>query len=381
MHARAADAPRSVTFQFEDNRIYVPVSLAGGAPHWFILDTGASPTIVDAALAREAGLQTFGDDVVTGAGAGSSHQRSARNVSLTVGDVPLKIEQAAVSDLAGLLGPTSGRAPAGIVGSQFFREHVVELDFHDARMIVHAPDAELAPQFDTIIPLSFSDAVPMVDLRLTLPSGKSQRCHAVVDLGAKSTLLLPEPYIERTHLRSAFAHTVTSGLGAGMGGDTRYAFARAKQLAFDAHPDVALRNPIVALSVDGTLRSGWHEGLLGAEFLAHYRLAFDYARSRLLLSMVSSDVAPFDMSGLFLVAGGAHFDHIEVGEVLANGPGARAGLRVGDRIERVDDRATNEIGLAGMRTMFKSGVGKEFALAVRRGDEQMVIVLRLDKLL
>ena len=380
--AHAGDAaPHTLTFLFEDNRVYVPVSVAGAPARWFILDTGAAPTLIDAAVARASGLKTAGDDIVTGAGAGSSHQSSTHDVALAVGDVPLHVDDAAVADLAGLLGPTSGRAPAGLIGSQFFREHVVALDFQTRQMTVHAPHADLAAQFGSSVPLRFSDAIPLADLRLTLPSGKSVACRAVVDLGAKATLLLPEPYIERLHLRAAFAHSVTSGLGAGMGGDTRYAFARANFLGFDTRAPLGLRNPVVALSVDGTLRSGWHEGLLGAEFLSRFRVAFDYANARLLLTPVADDAGMFDMSGVFLVAAGARLDRIEVRDVLADGPGARAGLRAGDRIERVDGHAADTLGLPALRTLLKSGSGKTLTLDVRRGERLLSVELRLRDLL
>ena len=39
-------AQKQIPFLFEDERIYVPVRIGTSAPRWFILDTGASSTIL-----------------------------------------------------------------------------------------------------------------------------------------------------------------------------------------------------------------------------------------------------------------------------------------------------------------------------------------------
>jgi len=377
----AAAASDTVQCLFEDNRIYVPVQVHGSSPRWFILDTGAAPTVVDAQLARELKLETHGDEVVSGVGSGQSHQQHTRDLSLAIGSTPLHIGDAAVADLAGLLGPSSGRAPAGVIGSQFFLEHVVEFDFDAARMTVHAPDTDLSTRYDASVPLHFNSAIPMADMRLQLASGKTLRPRVVVDLGAKSTLLLPEPFIARTHLREALPHIVVSGFGAGMGGDTRYAFARAQQLAFHAAPALALSQPLLGLSVDGTLRSRWHDGLLGAQFLSRFRIAFDYRRSRLLLTQLSTRPPEFDRSGMYLMASGADLRRVLVREVHAESPAARAGLQPGDEIESIDDAAVSTLGLPAVRATLRSDAAASVTLGIARNGRRWNVDLALENVL
>jgi predicted aspartyl protease len=355
-----------IAFLYEDARLYVPVSVGGAPAVWFILDTGASETILDLATARRLGLAVSGKRLVQGAGAGGSVQGDAGTVRLRVGSVPLTV-QARVLDLAGLLGPTSGRAPAGIIGSQFFREHFVAIDFRARTILLFPPGADLRSRYEASIPLTLSGGVPLVPVRLTLPDGHEMTADALVDLGAKSTFLVSEPAIQRADLRGAFPNAVTTAFGAGVGGDTFYAFARAERLSFAAARDIGLDRPVVGLSVRGTLRSSFPEALLGAEFLSRFAVGFDYARSRLLLSRASIDeVTPFDRSGLFLVATGNALDQIVVRQVLDGGPGALAGLRPGDLLTAIDGRPTGPQGLAAVRALLKRPDRDRVSISYRR---------------
>src|SRR4051812_33339440 len=75
--ARPAQSPQrsaTIPFLYEDARIYVPVRINRGAPQWFILDTGATGTIIDTAIAKQAGLALSGGQIVHGAGSGNSQQ-------------------------------------------------------------------------------------------------------------------------------------------------------------------------------------------------------------------------------------------------------------------------------------------------------------------
>ena len=377
---RATAAPFVIPFLYEDSRIYVPVRIGSGEPHWFILDTGATGTIIDTAIAKAAKLPISGGETVHGAGSGGSTQSKTSAVGLRVGRVPLHVAQPLVMDLAHLLGPTSGRAPAGIIGSQFFREHFVDLDFAAHRVTVYPNGGGRHPSYAAHVPLTFADWTPLTRVKLTLPTGRVVTANALVDLGAKSTFLIPEPFIAREKLRDAFPATVVTGLGAGVGGDTFYAFARASRLSLAAAPAMALDKPVVGLSVNGTLRSTWHQGLLGADFLSRFRLGFDYAHHRLWLSRIGSSAEPFDRSGLFLAAS-PRLDGVSIRQVLKDGPGDAAGLRPGDELLAIDGEPVAKLGLARLRQRLKTP-GVELArLDYQRHGQRRSATLHLRDLL
>jgi len=378
--AGRASARAPMEFLYEDGRIYVPVRLAGLSPRWFILDTGAPSTVIDRDLALEAKLPLTGDEAVTGAGAGRSSMSRAGPQVLLVGDTTLAVAAPRVSPLAELLGPTSGRAPAGIVGSQFFREHVVEIDFQRRRLTPRAPDGWTYRGAGEAFALTFVNETPLTQASLTLPDGRVVGAQVLVDLGAKATLLLPEPFIASAGLRAAFSPLVSSPFGAGFGGDTRYAFGRARRLSLGGSTRVGLDRPVVGLSEGGTLKSAWHQGLLGAEFLERFHVIFDYARARLILEPTGGGAAAFDMSGLFLIAGGPGLSQVFVRNILPGAPAAAADLVPGDEILSVDGAQVAQVRLAGARARLKQGPGRVVSIGLARNGARRDIRLRLAQL-
>ncbi|MEO6580671.1 MAG: aspartyl protease family protein [Sphingomicrobium sp.] len=360
--------PVIVTLKFEDGRVYVPARAQGGALAWFILDTGATSTILDNAYARRLKLRALSSQRVMGAGAGSSTQSNTTPVTLSIGGVRMHVTEPLIADLKSLLGPTSGRNPAGIIGSKFFLEHTVELDFQQRILRVWPRGADVSSAYAETVPLTFVEDTPLALATLTLPSDETINEKVLVDLGAKSTLLIPEPFIEKHHLHAAFGRSATLPLGAGVGGNTYYTFVRTKQLALGGRRSLALNQPVIGLSAKGSLKSDWHEGLLGAEYLARFRVAFDYSRARLMLTPVLHQPATVDRSGIFLVwSDAAGRSRYFVRDLLAGGPGEQAGIRTGDELLSIDGRTVGRLSLDQVRSILRSPTPTTSLRLVRGG--------------
>jgi C-terminal processing protease CtpA/Prc len=66
--------------------------------------------------------------------------------------------------------------------------------------------------------------------------------------------------------------------------------------------------------------------------------------------------------------------------VLENSPAAAAGLRVGDLITAINDKAATELTLEQLRQMFRRE-GREYLLNVKRGEETITIKIKLRRLI
>jgi hypothetical protein len=359
----------------------VRVTLGGNAvaERWFIFDTGAQPTVLDAALADSMAVRVIAAGTTTGAGGGTTRVGDAGPLTLDVSGVPLGPLSVRVAPLDALLGATSGRDIPGIVGSRFFLEHVVELDFDS--LVVRVRDRRTyQPTRDAVaVPLEIDGDIPYARGWLTTPDGRRVALRMLVDLGAKSTLLLTEPFIRAQRLIDAFPSRVESPLGAGMGGPTRYAFVRAPALEI-ATSSAPLRMPeaLVGLSVGGTLRSASYDGLLGADFLARHRVTFDYARRRMYLQP-RNPVPPraeLDMSGLYLMSDRVA-RRIVVQEVRPSSPAQSAGVRPGDALVSLDGRPAVGMTLADVRRVLRSQNGRVVRLALTRGGTTRDVALTL----
>ncbi|GGY24485.1 hypothetical protein GCM10008098_17620 [Rhodanobacter panaciterrae] len=371
-HAGVSGAVDAITlpFDYTDARLYVPVTIGNDpSTYTFILDTGAVPTGIDDALARKRGFAVSGAGMASGAGAGATRVGSTGPLSLHVGAAALNVASLNVSPYDALLAATSGRRVDGIIGSQFFIEHVVTIDVEQRRITLHDPATWRYAGKGVRIPITFKYGVPMAEVSLTLPDGRHIAAHAALDLGAKSTFLIPEPFIDRYQLRQVFPHTVTMGLGAGMGGDTHYAFARGTRIALAASPSIGLDRPVIGLSVKGTLRSSWHDGLLGAAFLTRYRVTFDYAHQQMILEpFADAPTQGFDRSGLFLVSAGSDLQGIDVREVVAGSPAAEAGLHPGDHLIAVDGKSVKQWRLWQLRDRLRDPDVENVRFQVQRAD-------------
>lgn len=382
--SRAAMA-QSIPFIYDDARLFVPVHVnSDTTTYWFILDSGAQPTIIDANVAAALGLKVREAGSVTGAGTHSLRQGKAQGVSLRVGDVALGPMEVRVSEIDSLLAPSQGRGAPGIIGSRFFMEHVVEIDFGASLVTVHAPRDWRYEGDGIVLPLTLDNGVPMIPGQMNAHDGAVIAMRLLADLGAKSTLLVAEPFIEEHRLMKRFPKTVTSPLGAGVGGATRYAFTRVPRIALGSGGAVLPTDSIVAgLSVGGTLRSTSYDALLGADFLRRYRVIFDYAHHQLILEPRTPPVpvTEYDMSGMFLLAEGADRSRYVVGELVKGGPADEAGIEVGDELIALDGQPTAAITLGSVRQRLKAGAGKMVRVEVGRGGRRITSEMVLRRLI
>jgi hypothetical protein len=109
-----------------------------GQPRWFLVDTGANRSALDAGVARALGLADEGATTVEGA-AGVVETSSTTVPRFTLGPVTTRLSPT-VSDLSGLSGP-NGEPAAGILGSDLFGQRVLTLNFARGRLAL-APAGE-----------------------------------------------------------------------------------------------------------------------------------------------------------------------------------------------------------------------------------------------
>jgi hypothetical protein len=304
-------------------------------------------------------------------------------VSLRVGNIPLGPLDVAVSELDSLLAPSQGRGAPGIIGSRFFFEHVVELDFSWPVLHVHDPKTFRYDGPGVSLPLRLDNGVPMIEGRITVPGGTVIPIRLLVDLGAKSTLLVAEPFLRAHELTGLFSNAVVSPLGAGVGGETHYSFVRVPTLTLGSGAPLETDSLVAGLSVGGTLRSTSYDALLGAEFLRRYRVFFDYPHERVILEPRQPAVPPpeYDMSGMYLLSSGVDHRSFVVRHLVAGGPAATAGVQVGDTIVAIEGRPATSLTLSAVRRALRSRDGRTVVLEVARGGARMTFPVTLRRLL
>jgi S1-C subfamily serine protease len=140
------------------------------------------------------------------------------------------------------------------------------------------------------------------------------------------------------------------------------------------------------------------EGIVGLSFFGRYRVTIDYQKRE--LTFVPTEFRPPDLmkkmtamlmdpnrgkTQVVAPAGvwgfradkdrGDEEPGVTVKEVFADGPAAKAGLKVGDRVLTLDDRWTDTVAdLFSAAAAIRPGTGA--SLRVRRGDEEITLNVR-----
>jgi hypothetical protein len=114
---------------------FVRADPGDGELRWFLVDTGANRSALDAAVARALHLPDEGGTTVEGTG-GVVEVSSTTVPRFTLGPVTTRLSPT-VSDLSGLAGP-DGAAVAGILGSDLFGQRVLTFDFERDRLALSA---------------------------------------------------------------------------------------------------------------------------------------------------------------------------------------------------------------------------------------------------
>lgn len=132
--------PGEVAFELAagDSAIIVPVHIDEQGPFRFILDTGATLTCLDSALARKLGLKERAGVMGRGVGVRSEGRVSMLAIDrFEVGSAAAKDLTACALDLQSLRG--AGIDVDGLVGLNFLREYRVTLDFERRALSLDTP--------------------------------------------------------------------------------------------------------------------------------------------------------------------------------------------------------------------------------------------------
>ncbi len=127
--SNAGSAVESHPFTNRNGLITLATGVGVNEPGTFVLDTGASPCVVDSTFAAAMGIAsvTSPRERQGGAGAFSARVTSAP-ITLRIGDDNLPCHETLVLDLGGLTGEV-GEPISGIICGDFFRGRIVRIDY------------------------------------------------------------------------------------------------------------------------------------------------------------------------------------------------------------------------------------------------------------
>ncbi len=362
----------TVPFELLNNHIYANVKIDGRGPYTFLCDTGGA-NIVSPSVARELGLKSQGALQGRGVGEKSEDVGLTKIQSVQVGDATLSNQLFAIFDLDSYTN-VEGVDIRGLIGYEIFKRFVVRVDYEHNQLTLTLPPAFAYHGSGTPVPFQFNSHIPQVDGEIEGIQGKFD-----IDTGSRSSLSVLKPFAEKHDLANRLHATVHAVTGWGVGGAAKGLLARAQMLRLGSVP---VAEPVVEISLQskGAFTSEYVAGNVGAGVLKRFNITFDYPHQQLIFERNANYSKPdaYDRSGMWLNKSG---DAFEVMDVVANGPAAAAGLKVGDKIQAIDDRAAAQLSLPEVRARFRTQpAGTRVKLSVQSGADKRDVMLVLKDL-
>lgn len=372
----ASQAVAQIPIELSGNEIFMRLSVNGSGPLWFVLDTGAGSTVINTTAAGALGLKLEGSHQTRGAG-GHVPSSVARGVRLDVGGARLKDLTVTAIALAPIEN-SMGRRIDGILGYEFFRRFVVELDYEGLLVSLYEPAGFEYGGGGEGLPLTFELNHPYVRAKVAVPGREPIEGKFVLDTGSNLPLVLLDSFVRENRLSEPPAKTLKI-TGRGVGGEVPMPVGRTGRLQLGGY---SLENPITSFPQSGWFAREGAAGNIGGAILRRFKVTFDYSRGRMFLEPNKRFHEPFeyDMSGLQVVTESPFFKTFTVLRVLSDSPAAEAGLRQGDEIVSIGGRPVAELKLATLREMLRQP-GRLYSLQVRRGAETVNAELKTRRLI
>ncbi len=373
--AQKADAPLVIPFELVTQHMMIRVQINNSGPLWFILDTGDKDAIVDLRRAKSLGLTLQGEVNVGGAGAGTLKGSMVRDASVTVVGVEGKPQPVVLAIPLDGLEPRFGHDIDGIIGADFIKQFVVEIDYlarvlrlHDKNTFVYSGSGE-------ILPLTFvHGGYPVIDAEVALTGRPAVKGRFVLDFGSGGALALHTPFVQQESLIAPTQKTIRAMGAGGAGGAITGRTGRVAGLRIGKFQ---IDNPLTLFSQDksGALASSELQGNIGAMILAKFRALLDYGRARIILepnANLKDPIAPAS-TGLKIIAEGADYKTFRIEELLEESPATEAGLQKDDVVVAVDGRPAPELNLSMLHDTFEKPIPHK--LSIRRGEQTLEITV------
>ncbi|HVT10970.1 MAG TPA: aspartyl protease family protein [Fimbriimonadaceae bacterium] len=353
-------------FDMVGGRIYVPAEI-GGHKTSVILDSGAGTAVMEKDLADEWNLPSAGEVPVGGVGKERVMGKLLKDVKVSVGEVktPMRIALPLLS-----LAAAEGRRLDSIIGFEFFKSHVVEVDYAKRHVRIFGPDGPASS--GKAVPVRIVNNHPHITTEIAI-SGKTYSMETMIDSGASGSGLTARFVKNNPFQVPTTAKTV---IGGGVGGFIEGTLFRPDSVTIGG---VSLAKPIMTMTTEGAGGSPGAASLydlsVGADLLKRFKVTFDYPHNRMIFEPSADASKPFeaDKAGMRIYAEGKDLRTFRVKGVLPGSSSDRAGVKAEDIIETVNGKPASSLSLTELRELFRSGESKGWSLGLLRGEQRVTI--------
>lgn len=309
------------------------------------------------------------------------------------------------------LGTNIGFPIHGILGADFFKNQIVEIQYAQRKINIYKTDSKKAISikkgFQTL-PIHIKGDKPYLPIDLSVDENQFKTLDLLIDTGLSDGLWILPNMIDYKNNR--FIHDF---LGNGLGGEIFGDRTRFSQIKFS---NFKIENPIVSFpdSIAFSKKNLLIErnGSLGGGILNRFTVIFDYNKNEMCLKPNANYEEPFkyNLSGISIqhsgydvveekirVAGAKNtislneyifeqtaqnFNYIlkpgfEIFYVRMNSVAHNAGLQVGDKIISINNKRVVHYSLAQINELFQSSFDQQITIEIERKGVKIIYKLIL----
>jgi len=360
------EVAESVSFDYILDHLYLDVTISGLRSTW-VLDTGASATVVDSTFAAEIGLPPIGKAKAIGAGG---------TVDIDLVTLPplriqgIRLDEQRVGSLpVRQLFARRGIEIAGILGYDFLSRFVTRIDYANTTISFYHPESFEYAGDGAIIEAPLTHR--LFNLPVTL-DGVHQG-DWTLDIGASITTF-QYPFAEEHGLLEL------KGVERIVGGAGGHIQARVSEFESVELGGYTVERPLILVPLENVGAFSFERGMgvLGNNILRRFILYLDYANQRIILEKGSDfeTVFPRDRSGMSVVL--MPEGDYQVLSVSAGTPAADAGFLKGDIVRSINGIAVERLGdPVRISNLFRGNSGTVYELEILREGEPMKIAITL----
>ncbi len=331
------EVKREIPFEFIGGFIVVEVLYGDILQMNFILDTGASHNILFKKTANDLLGYKYTDTIKIG-GANMDVQFEAlvtRGVSLKLKNTKsVKRDVIVIKDNTLDLENILGKRIDGIIGGDFFKGLIVDLNFKKEKLVLHNPNTFVPNKKFTKHAIQVLNHKPYLSALISI-DGQSDSLMFLLDTGASLTLLVHSNKKDKINVPM---NTIAGSIGNGISGELYGFIGMINNITFQ---DYHFNNIISSFQeIDSLLllnEAVHRDGIIGNLILSRFHVVIDYMREILYLKPITNleKEFKFDKSGMRIYAFGINLDEYFIKNVYLNTPASEAGILPGDRIIKI----------------------------------------------
>lgn len=375
----AANKPKrieSIPFEMVGTYVIIKARINDSSILNLILDSGIRNTIITELMEGDKISLNYSDvKELMGLGGGDHLEAYASNSNtLKIGKLKLNYKTVYVlkNDVFNL-SQLTGSKINGLIGSDFFQDYAVEIDYTHRRVRFYEPNTLTVPKGYGMLPITVENQKMFVKLSVLQSDSTRKQAKMLIDTGAELNAWFQTSTKESVHVPPK---SVQGVIGEGFNGLITGKYGHLPQICFG---DFCLKNPIVSFPdstmINGIIATSGRDGTIGSQILSRFNSFIDYNQKVFYFKPNENfkNKYSYNVAGIEIIQINANLNLMEVFNVWANSPAALAGVKPGDQIIEINGNIAFGMSIGEIRKIFETPSKRPLQMTIMRDNKQLTV--------